>query len=230
MPERLLLYYALLSHRHRLPVRSVVILGRPAADGPGLRGTIEHHDVLDAGSGPRLALRYDVLRLWQHPVQDLRAGNLATLPLAPLSDLGADAPAAVIRRMGERIRRDAPIEQQQTLWTATYLLLGLRYNSREAAELLSGVRDMRESTTYQAILEEGRSEGRSEGLSQGLSEGESRGRVQGARLMLLRLGAQKFGLPSPGVAAQINVIEDLARLEALGDRVLQVTSWDELLA
>src|SRR5712691_5118076 len=51
--------------------------------------------------------------------------------------------------------------------------LGLRYPRDLTAELLRGVRAMKESVTYQAILEEGREEGR----EMGREEGREMGRV-----------------------------------------------------
>jgi len=41
------------------------------------------------------------------------------------------------------------------LWTATYVLMGLKYPSAFTEQLLRGVRQMKESVTYQAILAEG---------------------------------------------------------------------------
>jgi len=38
--------------------------------------------------------------------------------------------------------------------------MGLRYLEELASQLLEGVRNMHESTTYEAILREGREEGR----------------------------------------------------------------------
>ncbi len=46
---------------------------------------------------------------------------------------------------------------------AAYVLLGLRHSAALAAQLLQGVKSMKESTTHQAILEEGRQEGKTEG-------------------------------------------------------------------
>jgi predicted transposase YdaD len=42
LPERKLLYHVLLRRRHKLPVRSVAILLRPAADGPAMTGELRY--------------------------------------------------------------------------------------------------------------------------------------------------------------------------------------------
>jgi predicted transposase YdaD len=72
---------------------------------------------------------------------------------------------------------------------------------------------MKESSTYQAILEEGRREG-------ALAEAKK----------LLRLwGDNAFGAPDARTAAAIERLNDLTRLEDLLRRVKSVTSWQELL-
>jgi predicted transposase YdaD len=72
---------------------------------------------------------------------------------------------------------------------------------------------MRESSTYQAILEEGREEGR----------------VEGARRLLLRLGTRKLGAPDASTEASLARIDDLDVLERLSDDLLTAASWTDLL-
>ena len=71
---------------------------------------------------------------------------------------------------------------------------------------------MKESTTYQAIKEEGRQE-------------------EEARRLVLRVGEDRFGTrPSPEQRAIIDAITDPDRLEVLVIRAGHVGSWDELMA
>jgi predicted transposase YdaD len=81
--------------------------------------------------------------------------------------------------------------------------------------LLEGVQNMRESTTYQAILQEGRDEGR----------------IAGEQRMLIRQGTERFGEPDPATRAAIAAIQDIDQLETLGVRILNpdLQSWDDLL-
>jgi hypothetical protein len=72
---------------------------------------------------------------------------------------------------------------------------------------------MKESSTYQAILEEGRVEGA----------------VAEAKTFLRMLGDRRFGRPDDRTAAILESIEDLARLEDLGSRLEAARSWQELL-
>jgi hypothetical protein len=73
---------------------------------------------------------------------------------------------------------------------------------------------MKESSTYQAILEEGRAEGA----------------VAEARKLLWVLGAEKLGPPDAQAAAAIDRIGSLAQLERLCQRLTTAGSWQELLA
>ena len=80
---------------------------------------------------------------------------------------------------------------------------------------------MCESSTIQAFIEEGRRKG----LQEGLREGEARG----ARKTILRLGRIRFGEARDAVVSRLDAISDLEELEQLGERLLNVSSWDELL-
>ena len=77
---------------------------------------------------------------------------------------------------------------------------------------------MRESVTYQAILEEGEAKGKAEGMA------------EEAKRILLRIGQKRFGPPGEAIVATIARIRDHEQAEALTERLLDVSSWDELLA
>ena len=215
IPRRLLRYNVLLDGRHDLPVESVLVLLRPGADGPALSGAYRREL---PGQGPHLEFRYKVVRAWQQPVEAILEGGIGTLPLAPISAVAPEALPGVIRRMEERLDREVSEADAGMLWTATFLLMGLRYEPGFSNLLLREVRAMKESTTYQAILEEGEARGKAEG------------RVEEARRMLLRIGRKRLGEPSEGVRAAIESIVEQERAEILGERLLDVVSWDELLS
>ncbi len=119
---------------------------------------------------------------------------------------------AVVARMKQRLDREAP-SQAKELWSAAYILMGLRYEQALIQVLLRGVLHMKESVTYQAILE----------------EGEAIGKAQEARKMLLLQGGEQFGEPSPKVLALLDAVTELGRLEVLALRLLHVKTWEELL-
>jgi hypothetical protein len=74
---------------------------------------------------------------------------------------------------------------------------------------------MQESTTYQAILSEGRSEGR----------------VAGEQRFLILQGTQRFGKPDAATLAAIEAIRDFERLELMCGRVTDsdLRDWSGLL-
>jgi predicted transposase YdaD len=203
-----------LADRHDLPVDSVVVLLRREADDPGLTGTLRMRPPRGRSS---LVFRYEVIRLWQRLVETILSGGVGTLPLAPLCDVSPAALPSVIQRNADRLAHATAPAEAATLWVSTYLLMGLRYSPAVAGQLLQGVRAMKESSTYQAILAEGR------------AEGEAMGRAEEARKVLLLLGGKQFGPPDPQVRAVITAA-NLERLERLTERLLDVSSWDELLA
>jgi hypothetical protein len=81
---------------------------------------------------------------------------------------------------------------------------------------------MRESSTYQAILDEGRSEG--------IELGRSEGSLAEARRLLFLQGTVRFGPPDTPTRAAIEGMNSIELLEPLSIRLLEVSSWDELLA
>jgi predicted transposase YdaD len=217
LPRKLHVRNGLLEDRHELRVRSAAILLRPEADSPQPTGVYERSF---PGEGTYLTFRYHVLRVWQMAPEPLLTGSLALLPLAPISAVTeADLPG-IIQRMERRLRSPRGRRQAQVVWAAAYILLGLRYSPALAAHLFRGVVTMKESSTYQAILEEGRAEGRREGRTEGA--------VAEARRVLRLLGDDAFGPPNARAAALIERLNDLARLEELLKRVRTAGSWQEL--
>jgi hypothetical protein len=77
-------YSTLLNRRHKVPVHSTVVLLRPAADGPDLNGCEEKRY-----RNGRVYDRfwYDIVRVWEQPVEEILNAGLAVLPLARLTIL-----------------------------------------------------------------------------------------------------------------------------------------------
>jgi predicted transposase YdaD len=103
------------------------------------------------------------------------------------------------------------------------MLMGLRYPDELIEKLLEGVHAVKESTTYQKILRDGRNEG--------LAEGRTEGRTTEARRILLRQGTKRFGTPDSAALAALEGIPDVDRLEVLSDRILDadLNDWNDLL-
>ena len=124
--------------------------------------------------------------------------------------------------MDQRFAEEASLAEANRLWVVTYALLGLQYPATVADQLMPGIRNMRDSSTYMAIVEEG--------LVRGRAEGRVEGRVEEARELLLTLGERRFGAPDERNRATLAAIGDHDRSHALVTRVLSAASWDELLA
>jgi predicted transposase YdaD len=73
---------------------------------------------------------------------------------------------------------------------------------------------MKESVTYQAIVE----------------EGELKGRVETRQEDILRLGRKRLGRPSAATQAALRDIQDADRLARILDEVYTAPTWKELLA
>jgi predicted transposase YdaD len=142
---------------------------------------------------------------------------LGLVPLAPLGDVRQQDLPSVIARMKQRLEREAPPGQAADLWSAAYILMGMRYEEALVQRLLQGVLTMKESVTYQAIIREGE------------AIGEAKGEAKEARKLIFLLGRNKFGEPSAEAEAALNALSDVNRLEELGVRLLRVSSWEELL-
>ena len=227
LPLRVGRYNVLLEYRHRLPVWSVVILLRPDADGPVMTGRLRR--TLPSGVCYD-DFQHQVVRAWDQPVADVLAGGLATLPLAPIANVQSGQLPEVVRQMEARLNQEAPADVANSLWTASYILMGLRYPTDLISQLLQGVRGMKESVTYQAILAEGKAEGKAEGRT----EGEVEGLVREAQKILLHAGRKRLGPPDAATIARIELLTDLDRLEGLIDRVVDpssgAASWEKLLS
>ena len=149
-----------LDYKHDLPVLTVLILLRKEANSPGLTGSYERQ-LPDGWLTSRY--NYRVVRLWQEDPELYLTGGVNLMPLAPLTNVKEEGLPGLIHRMDRRINAE-PKPRADMLWIATLLLMGFRYEGGLATQLVGGVwKNMRESTTYQAIVREGLLEGRREG-------------------------------------------------------------------
>ena len=219
--KRLLRYNVLLGEKFDSSVRTVLILFRREADASDLTGTYRRE--LPTGE-VYLEFHYEIVRLWQLPVDEFLNGSLAILPLAPLAKYDLNDFPALIRQMNDRLDRDASPPVATELWASTYILSGMRLSETQV-DLMKGLRNMQESTTYQAILREGILKGRDEGRDEGRVEG----RVEGETTLIVHLGTMRFGPPDSRFLASLQEIADFDRLKRIAARLLDAANWEELL-
>jgi hypothetical protein len=212
--RRVLRYNGLLQDRHHCDVSSVIVLLRPEANSPSFTG----EKVIQTGLPNGWTFRYHVIKIWEiEPAAILRHG-LWLLQLLPISNTKEVELPSLMLELHQRIRtlRDSGLRGK--FWTATGILMGLKYQEAFIDQLLHGVMDMEESTYYQAIMR------------RGLQRGEHQVRLSEARALLLRQGRVKFGIVPANVEATINSLGDLSKLEGLFEKVLFATDWDSLLS
>lgn len=102
-----------------------------------------------------------------------------------------------------------PIRPADEIVSMLGVLMKLRYSAMKTEEFLRSIPDLEEYPMFKIILD--------------------RGHLRATRAMLLRQGRKKFGPPTPEQEAALTALPDLARLETLSEKLLDVGSWAELL-
>jgi hypothetical protein len=198
---------------YHMPVHSIVVLLRPQAAHSNLNGAVRYSARPECGS---MNFTCQLVPLWERTAEDLLAGALGTTPLAMLGALPegvelTDGLTAVAQRLIERLEREASHEQKRKLLTSAFVLTGLRVQRDVARQIFRGVRAMRDSDTYLAIIDEGREEE--------------------AKKVILRQGQKRLGPADDATKARLSGITDPARLDRLIDRLFDATAtgWQDLL-
>jgi predicted transposase YdaD len=163
-------------------------------------------------------------------VERLLQGGVALLPLAPLASHSGLSIESVLSQVERRIEQDVAGPRQKELWTSLSLLMGLSFSEEEIYRLIRGaVAQMKESVIYQDIFSQGEESGAIKGEARGIIAGEARGIATGERILLLRLGTKRFGT-LPESFQKVIELASSERLTLWADRLLDVNSWEELLA
>jgi hypothetical protein len=182
------------------------LLLAPKADGPAMIGRVARR--LPRGDQDYLAFSYGIIRAWTLPQEVLLLGGLGTLPLAVLT-ASTDEELPVLVAGIDRRLNEASVPAQSELKLAVSLLAGLRFPARLVNSVIQESDKMKESSTYQAILDEGR--------------------LEEARRILLTLGTDAFGAPDEGTIARIDSASDHERIEQWICRVRSASTWHDLL-
>jgi hypothetical protein len=204
------LYNAAFHLRFHVPVRSVLILLRPKADGVRMTGKLAY-----TCGGLRVEFEYNVIRMWQQSVEPFLHGGVGLLPLAMLCHMPEDKPLTealreVVREIDRRLIEECEHPHAVRLMTAAFILTGLRAKKEDLASIYEGVRVMHESTAYDVAVEEGC--------------------VKTSHRFLLKLGRKLLGPADPSIESALTSIQDVERLERMGEAILTVKSWEALLS
>jgi predicted transposase/invertase (TIGR01784 family) len=150
---------------------------------------------------------FEVIRLWEQP-SSIFLESVGLYPFASLAQ--TDEPELVLREVAARIEEIPELKIQADISAMSYILAGLVLDRDRVGQIIR--RDiMRESVTYQEILEEGE------------IKGKTQGRIEEARGLVIRQLTRKLGNVSTILLVQIKALP-LERLELLGEDLLDFTS------
>ena len=226
LPQRMLEYNVFLRGQRRLPVRSVVLLLHRRVEPPASCGILEYRDIQGQ---VYLRFEYDVVRVWELPGEALLEGPLGAAMLGLLTESVRERVEEWTRRFIRRVEREVGDRERATaLLDGAYILLGLLYDGVEIARWFAEAQGMKESSTYQRILDEGRAEGRAEGRQEGLREGRQEGQVLALRENVLLVYRERFGEVPGEVEAKVRGVEDVERLRGMLLSLLRVQRPEEL--
>lgn len=208
LPFDLLRRYALLRHRHRLPVSCAIVLLRPEANTSAMTGTFSQPHPL----GRAWDFPFHVVRVWETPAEVFVRGPLGMPPLAPIAAVDRPGVLRVLSEVEDRFKRAGTRALRERLEAVTIQPLALRFDDAFIAKLVEQMTtvDLDKSPLFQAI--------------------GNRAVLAHARETILRLGTQRFGPPTAEVEARIRAFQEVAQLDAIWDRLFAATGWDDLLA
>jgi predicted transposase YdaD len=211
MMWRMLDYMARLACAHRLDLWSVVFY---VGSGAGVNDTGQAQ-VNGPDGTPTLSWRYQVIRLWQVPAEELlRRGQPALLALVGQTRM--TRPEVMLPQVVARLRQVPDAERRGRLLTALLALLP----DEEMVEMVEQLIDSDDLLLDTPFLRRIRTEGREEGREEGRRQGEAE--------VLVRLLTQRFGTLSAEVHARINAA-DRETLQVWSARVLSVPTLEALL-
>jgi predicted transposase/invertase (TIGR01784 family) len=198
LPLRMLDYWVRLYRLYRLPIRQVLVLLRPPAEGTVIEsafvlGTTRHE--------------YQVLCMWEQD-PSIFLDDIALLPLTILA--ATQSPEQLLNQVAQRVSTIESTQQRREASAYVQLLAGLRFNKSLIRQIFQeGI--MRESVIYQEIQQ----------------EGEERGILKGEQTVILRQLARRVGDVSPELQSQIQSLS-LYQLEALADALLDFSTLIDL--
>jgi predicted transposase/invertase (TIGR01784 family) len=202
LPLRMLDYWVRLYRLYRLPIRQVVVLLRPPAEGTVIEsafilGTTRHE--------------YQVLCMWEQD-PSIFLDDIALLPLAILA--ATQAPEQLLNQVAQRVSTIESTQQRREASAYVQLLAGLRFDKALIHQVFR--EDiMRESVIYQEILQEGE------------QTGEKRGILKGEQALVLRQLARRLGNITPELQSQVQSLS-ITQIEVLGEALLDFSKPADL--
>ncbi len=151
---------------------------------------------------------FEVIRLWECPKEDLLQFS-GLLPLAILSR--TEDKVQTLQDISQRIEALPTQQERSNVAAATYVLAGLVLDKEVIRQILRE-EIMRDSVTYQDILQ------------QGLQQGRQQGEVA----LVTRLLKHRFGAIEDGAETRIRALS-IDQLEALAEALLDFSQPEDLM-
>lgn len=204
----------LLRAKYNCPVKTLVIVLWPGADGPAMSGAYRTPE--------GAVFRWLPTRLWEKDVEET-FNSFATCVFAPLARFAPERLPEIIRRMDELVESGARTEEdRENCWFMAYSSMGLRYSVEQVNALLAHRLDYLYQTEQCRRI-------RSDGFYAGRSAGLEEGRLQATIRWVLELGRRRLGEPPAPVAAALPTLRSQDRLEQLVARALKSANWQDLM-
>ena len=161
-------------------------------------------------------------------------GPLGAIPLALLTNQAFGRLPELVDRIDERLQAESVGDAaRRRLLTSCYILVGMRYDSDDVRTAFARSMGMKESTTYQAILQEGREEGIKTGIQAGIQTGTrtgiQTGLIAARQEDLLDIIRERFGSVPELVEARIRATDDSAKLQAAIRQSVRVADPNDIL-
>jgi hypothetical protein len=161
----------------------------------------------------------DAARRWVRPLELLyTSAPVALVILAPLTDQAEGDLRGTVDRTARRLRELSSGDRFADMVTLLFVCMGFRHDAVTAEGIM-------EELGLKSIIEGSELYGRIRDRAMAHAHAEA------IRATILRQGWRRFGRPEPKSARQaLESVNDPILLEALMLRVLDVSSWEELLA
>jgi predicted transposase YdaD len=214
MEKRIWEYNVLATLEHNCPVYSFVIYLSPG-------GKIADPPLVWQHPGEEIIhyFRYWQIKLWETPIEDLRATGLpGLLPLCVLAKDGKQ------REVAKQTFQDLWQQQEKVLLALALSFASLVLTKDDEAAWLEGEAEMYEdflSDTwyYQHILSKGEKKGEEKGIEKGIETG--------MRTILLDIVQMRFPVLIPLAQEQLAHIQDPVVLRRLNAEIIQAQSVEE---
>jgi predicted transposase YdaD len=214
MRARLFLYYAMFYHKHRLPLKQIVIY---IGDEPA---NLIYRDLLELEN---IRLQFSVVNLRTIPKDVfLQSDKPESVILAILSDFGGDQPETVIRQiLNNLLKLIGRVDRLKKYQKQLHVLSRLRKLSSITEKAIHTMPIHYNIETDELYLE-GREKGREEGREEGIEKGIEKGMLKKSEETVISLlEMQQFTVPQ--IAKMLRVTEEfvLQIADKLGLKVIR---------